>query len=281
MGEGPHRAAPGDGGGGGPAPVLAIADALIPEEEEDGGAPGGDEAEDPDTADEGEADDGDEIADAIAAAVADLIEEPEEPAPEVEDAPGPIAPKDDGGCVGGASSSDLPPGPGAPEPPAELPPPPAVDADEVPPPLPPPVDVPPPPVAAADVPRGRPLTMTMYGGTITWYPPTRTQGARYQANCPNAKHGDCNMTKSAHGFRGRMRPDREPQGRPLGLIAAWMGATDLWTTKDDHKAYEGVITRASREAARARLQVEPDGPEMLRTERKQRPGEPEEPEGAP
>ena len=119
-----------------------------------------------------------------------------------------------------------------------------------------------------------------YSGAITFYPSKTTAGAgRFQANCGQPElHGRrCRLTRTcAAAVR---RNGNQAQGRPLGLLAAWLQAGALLETAEEHAAAVGGLRREDRQAARLELLATENGPELAEHERPARPGEPDEPEG--
>jgi hypothetical protein len=98
----------------------------------------------------------------------------------------------------------------------------------------------------------------------------------FYAVCPRADHGRCILTRSAHAGR------TAAQGRPLGLLAAWVLAADDCETKEAHK--RRTPTKEQRLAARRDLvQGGQEGlaQEFFGLERPQRDGEDSEPDRAP
>ena len=105
------------------------------------------------------------------------------------------------------------------------------------------------------------------------------------AQCANPLHGiRCRLSRSVQGSGTAWR---HGQGRPLGLMAAW-----LLAGQDDQLAIpthaDHVKTRTwpkpsleDRVAARAAIAAHPAGAALIAAERPRRPGEPEEPETVP
>ena len=92
----------------------------------------------------------------------------------------------------------------------------------------PPPPPPPPPrraAAGADVGRGRAdMVMGLHGGQIAFYANKHI----FQATCGNGAHGRCVLTRSAAGG------SRAAQGRPLGLLSAWLELGNNTASKDQH-----------------------------------------------
>ena len=103
-------------------------------------------------------------------------------------------------------------------------------------------------------------------------------GARKEffAICPCDHHApDCRRYRTAHGGR------KVAQGRPLGLLAAWLhaGCQPAIADRDDHKAFQP--TREQRLAGRALVHADPNADLFLAFERPRRDGEESEPDGLP
>lgn len=117
----------------------------------------------------------------------------------------------------------------------------------------------------------------LHGGFITYYPETTKSKARFQANCGNPAHGRCRLTRAAVGHqRGGQR---QAQGRPLGLMAAWLaaGISGMCSSKEDHDACIVFLHLEERAASRQELLLSPNGAALASCERERRRGEPEEP----
>jgi hypothetical protein len=159
--------------------------------------------------------------------------------------------------------------------------PPAHDADL--PPLPPPVDPPLPPALGARGPRDAGLEKTKYrGGHITYYPNKGgKEGGRFQCCCPNvAGHGNrCRITRtSLASARHWINPE---QGRPLGVMAAWLASSFEVETAEEHGLFASLLSYADRAEHRGQLMLEDNGVALSRWERPLWPDEPAEPEQAP
>ena len=111
------------------------------------------------------------------------------------------------------------------------------------------------------------------GGVIRWY----GNGENFAATCPNPAHGKCVMTRAScgHAFIAARYPH---QGRPVGMLAAWLANSGV-PSKKDHWEKADMPSLSAREAARAELKTSRAGRRILRRERSPRPGEPEEPAG--
>lgn len=143
------------------------------------------------------------------------------------------------------------------------------------------VAVGPPQVGRADVLRAPALSSVNFcGGVIAAYPdksnPTR---GRFQATCGNPLHGPrCRLTRAMHGS---VRKQNSAQGRPLGLMAAWLLVAHLAEDAIDHDAMIPLLTQDQRAAAREDIKELPGGIELFSAERIRLEGEGEEPEGLP
>ena len=97
-----------------------------------------------------------------------------------------------------------------------------------PPPLPPPLAPPPAPVAAAPE-SARALQFWVRGGKLSHYAEKKFM----TAICDNKAHGKCVLTRTTVGRAG------QPDGRPIGLMAAWLAkGLDLGTKADHWKSSE-------------------------------------------
>jgi len=148
------------------------------------------------------------------------------------------------------------------------------------------VPMPPPPPAQAARQRvgytaGRHPTKFM-GGSITFYDQKDGPNkGRFQAVCGNtAMHGKlCRLTRtSAESAR---HDGAEAQGRPLGLLAAWLAAADFTETMEDHKSAVAFLSKQERSDARQQLMELPSGQRLAELERPRKPGEGPEPDGMP
>ena len=100
---------------------------------------------------------------------------------------------------------------------------------------------------------------------------------RFQATCTDPRHqvrgNPCRLTRGSARARGA-----EPaNGRPLGLLAAWVQSRGDFATREEHRDafFLMSLSQARREAAREALRNSPSGPELLAHERPLDPGEPE------
>jgi hypothetical protein len=137
------------------------------------------------------------------------------------------------------------------------------------------------PVAVRDGPRQKGVAPTpFHGGNITFYPDNTGLGkGRFQATCGNgAEHGTkCRLTRTAAG--AARLTGSTAQGRPLGLLAAWLQCAQMAHTKEEHEAITVFLTHDEREQARSDLMLEENGPPLATHEREKRPSESDEPMG--
>lgn len=102
------------------------------------------------------------------------------------------------------------------------------------------------------------------------------------AHCGNPAHGKrCRLSRSVQASAATSRIG---QGRPVGLLGAWLmaGQQDQnLTTHEAHVRMRPLPDLDSRRSARLLVAGRPDGLELLAFERPQRDGEPEEPESVP
>eukprot|EP00971_Amphidinium_carterae_P050449 993618-Amphidinium_carterae.1 len=109
------------------------------------------------------------------------------------------------------------------------------------------------------------------GGRLAYY----DNKGLFQASCSRAGHGRCVLTRSA-------LPGRRPaQGRPLGLLVAWLGMGHTVATKEQHWDKTLWPAKPAREAAREELQQYAGGLELLACERALGAEEGEEPDDLP
>ena len=106
------------------------------------------------------------------------------------------------------------------------------------------------------------------GGLLTYY------GARrfFTATCRNPDHGRCVLSRTAEAGR------RGAQGRPLGLLTAWLYLGQDLPTKEDHFNRLFFPNHAVRSFHRAELQAMPGADDLLQHERGQEVGEAPEPD---
>ena len=101
--------------------------------------------------------------------------------------------------------------------------------------------------------------------------------------CGCTKHGKCTLTRSSAAATGKGASVRDAQGRPLGLLTAWLGRThhkDV-KSKESHEVSLFCIDRAERLAGREELMMQAGGAQLAQRERRSRKDEPEEPVDTP
>ena len=114
-------------------------------------------------------------------------------------------------------------------------------------------------------------------GKISFYPSDNRFECRCRHHQVGAKH--CVLTRTKKENVGR-----PAQGRPLGLMMAWLESCELYETKADHgnKLWIQVeLTQEVRLRARLELRKLLNGPVLESMERQLRAGEAEEPEDIP
>ena len=120
-----------------------------------------------------------------------------------------------------------------------------------------PVADPPPQALEVDLPW---LPFHMPNGKITWY----REGNKFEARCKVRSHGRCALTRKAR-VAGRST------GRPMGLMLAWLQAASSTSTHEAHLALADELEsqghRATRRAARAAVQDDPQAQRLFRKER--------------
>ena len=109
-------------------------------------------------------------------------------------------------------------------------------------------------------------------GEIHFYPKQRL----LTAFCPCARHGDCRRSRTVNESS---KPDRHGQGRPLGMLMAWLSAAGACATKEEHKRLSPDYE--ARLAARRLLQGLPGSEQMFEKERPTRRNEGDEPRTIP
>ena len=126
-------------------------------------------------------------------------------------------------------------------------------------------------------------TVQVYGGSITFCGETAQTKSRFQAQCPlKDEHGQgCRLTRAGHAFEGARGTRRTAQGRPLGLLAAWLQCAGMCSSKEEHQVLAGMVSYEDRLRAREHLLEQPQGPEIAAQERPLLEGEPLEPVGLP
>ena len=96
------------------------------------------------------------------------------------------------------------------------------------------------------------------------------------AVCKQPGHGDCRRSRTCRAAK-TLTERSAGQGRPLGLLTAWLDTGSRHGTADGHKANITKITREDRLRARAAFQAQPDAQLVTVFERDRREGEAEEP----
>lgn len=109
-------------------------------------------------------------------------------------------------------------------------------------------------------------SVELAGGSIRYY-----RKGDFVALC--RFHPKCILARTSREGR------RLAQGRPLGLLAAWLGL--VADTKEQHMSKNQWPNQASRLEHRAMLAAMPGGPELLAYERRRRRGEDEKPVALP
>ena len=116
------------------------------------------------------------------------------------------------------------------------------------------------------------------GGTIRLFKAKGAKPAYFRAVC-DCGHRRCDLTRTTVGTKKpKAGSVAAAQGRPLGLLAAWLreGRGVCVHDKGSHK--RASCSRAKRVAARRELKAMPDVTPLFEAERKKRPGEDSEPE---
>lgn len=115
------------------------------------------------------------------------------------------------------------------------------------------------------------VTFVCPGGTISYY----TSKNAFEAVCDNKSHRRCVATRSSNG-RGTGDGGFPRAGRPVGFLAAWLGAGEAVATKEDHwRLFEQPL--AERVRLRGCIADTPSGRQLLSCERPRVAREPEEP----
>jgi hypothetical protein len=91
-------------------------------------------------------------------------------------------------------------------------------------------------------------------------------------------HGRCRLTRVLHASS---LPSRRAQGRPLGLMAAWLEAAPLATSAEEHKELAKSLEKVERREARASLRERPGAAALFALERGQRDSSDSEPDAVP
>lgn len=110
------------------------------------------------------------------------------------------------------------------------------------------------------------------GGRIAVY-----RNGNFAAYCSNPAHGRCILTRVRHAGR------KKAQGRPCGLLAAWLALSDdpAITTKKAHMDSSNLPGFDARLHHRTNLGTIPGNEDLLSYERPVREGEGPEPEARP
>ncbi len=115
-------------------------------------------------------------------------------------------------------------------------------------------------------------TVHLDGGSVAWHVTTN----RFEARCNDPAHGDrCRLTRSSLASK---RPNARAQGRPLGLLSAWLSQGLAAASRAAHTSN---ISYDEREFAKEDFKTVQGGLEMLARERKKRSDEESEPEDLP
>lgn len=104
------------------------------------------------------------------------------------------------------------------------------------------------------------------------------KSASFYAECK--VHEDCRKTRSASAAV-RLTSRSAGQGRPLGLLAAWLERSGEFDTANDHKGAISTINLADRQDARRNLATLPHSEDLFNHERPKREGEEDEPKHIP
>ena len=146
-----------------------------------------------------------------------------------------------------------------------------------------PVPPPPPPVAPREPPREvRPAEQTLDTvglGKIRYY----RHHQYFVAFCSNPAHGDCRVQRTAVGSTADFRAGSKlaGQGRPLGLLSAWLASAYDFGTQREHKQLSKTLRLETREQGRQDLADVQGSDTLFDLERPRRRGEPEEPRVLP
>jgi hypothetical protein len=129
----------------------------------------------------------------------------------------------------------------------------------------------------------RSLAVELPGGTLRFF----YGDGRFEATCYNDAHRTvdgtrCRLTRTAVGAEEPIPPGSEANGRPAGLMGAWL-AYHILPSREDHRAvfFVATIPRDERISARDQIRDAPRGALLLSCERHRRLGEPEEPLDCP
>lgn len=98
--------------------------------------------------------------------------------------------------------------------------------------------------------------------------------SNFTAYCKIPGHGhDCRRSRTSTSPKGRAAGNNPFQGRPVGLLAAWIQSGDQYETASAHKQGLNNITYELRVAARAHVETLPGSADLLSQERTRFPGE--------
>ena len=117
------------------------------------------------------------------------------------------------------------------------------------------------------------VTMHVPGGSISYYP----SKAAFEAVCDNPRHGRCVVTRTSR-TGGGVRRQAAAGGRPVGFLAAWLGAGQDLPDKDAHWSMACFDqSHEQRTALRSQIAGTPSGRTLLASEREVAVGEDPEP----
>ena len=128
---------------------------------------------------------------------------------------------------------------------------------------------------------GRPTTVVPFAryGDLRF----NAEASHIVAVCSNPKHGalgDCRRIRTVNAAAGRTVSFNPNQGRPIGLLSAWLKASLSYDTAEEHKSSMALrmISREDRIQARAEFMQEANAAFIAESERERFEGEPEEPD---
>lgn len=102
----------------------------------------------------------------------------------------------------------------------------------------------------------------------------------FTAFCRDPGHLDCRRSRTSLESKNPNTRKRAGQGRPLGMLAAWLAESSSYASASEHvHAHVDVTDLTQRKKAREMLLALEGGTSLAEKERPQRPGEAEEPEG--
>jgi hypothetical protein len=126
---------------------------------------------------------------------------------------------------------------------------------------------------------GPSLRIDFAGGFLKYY----FSDHRFEATCQNKAHRTkdgtlCRLTRTSQAGVNLLFPD----GRPIGTLGHWLEDCDKATREEHRDAfYIASMSLHRRKLTREDIKNTPGGLAICEQERKQRPGEPEEPEVVP